>query len=130
MARAADAPGMRTVGITTKCDALQEGDEPGCVIPSPTGFLANRCNVLKIAQNSVERLNHGWFALKNRSTKEILEGVTTGQRHVNEKNFFETKLWNQLPKDLVGIAPLKGFLGKLLYNHIRNRINKPYALSG
>ena len=29
MARAADAPGVRTVGIITKCDALQEGDEPG-----------------------------------------------------------------------------------------------------
>lgn len=29
MARAADPAGVRTVGIITKCDALQEGDEPG-----------------------------------------------------------------------------------------------------
>lgn len=29
MARAADPAGKRTVGIITKCDALQAGDEPG-----------------------------------------------------------------------------------------------------
>jgi hypothetical protein len=29
MARAADPAGVRTVGIITKCDALQEGDEEG-----------------------------------------------------------------------------------------------------
>lgn len=29
MARAADPAGIRTVGIITKCDALQSGDEDG-----------------------------------------------------------------------------------------------------
>lgn len=29
MARAADPAGIRTVGIITKCDALQSGDEHG-----------------------------------------------------------------------------------------------------
>jgi hypothetical protein len=29
MARAADPEGKRTVGIITKCDALQAGDEQG-----------------------------------------------------------------------------------------------------
>lgn len=29
MARAADPAGIRTVGIITKCDALQSGDEQG-----------------------------------------------------------------------------------------------------
>ncbi|KFY46965.1 hypothetical protein V494_00258 [Pseudogymnoascus sp. VKM F-4513 (FW-928)] len=104
MARAADPAGVRTVGIITKCDALQEGDEMGA---------------LKIAQNSVERLHHGWFAVKNRSTKEIQDGVTMEQRHANEKVFFENSLFSQLPKDRVGIPSLKKFLGKLLYTHIR-----------
>lgn len=81
--------------------------------------LATTTQVLKIAQNSVEKLNHGWFAVKNRSTKEILEGMTMDQRNVIEKHFFETKPWSQLAKDRVGIAPLKKFLGKLLYDHIR-----------
>ncbi|KAH8807237.1 P-loop containing nucleoside triphosphate hydrolase protein [Xylogone sp. PMI_703] len=103
MAKAADPVGARTVGIITKCDALQEGDEPG---------------VLKIAQNSVENLKHGWFAVKNRSTKEIQEGVTLEQRHINEKRFFETSPWNLLPRERVGIVAVKKFLGKLLYDHI------------
>ncbi|KFY67375.1 hypothetical protein V496_01566 [Pseudogymnoascus sp. VKM F-4515 (FW-2607)] len=101
MARAADPAGVRTVGIITKCDALQEGDEEG------------------IAQNSVERLHHGWFAVKNRSTKEIQDGVTMEQRHINERKFFQTAPFNQLSKDRVGITSLKKFLGALLYTHIR-----------
>jgi hypothetical protein len=32
MARAADPEGKRTVGIITKCDALQPGDEPGVCV--------------------------------------------------------------------------------------------------
>ncbi|QGA20940.1 hypothetical protein EYB26_008650 [Talaromyces marneffei] len=75
MARAADPAGQRTVGIVTKCDALQAGEEQG---------------VLRIAKNEVEKLNHGWFAVKNRSAQEIKEGA------------------------------LKTFLGGLLYDHIRN----------
>jgi hypothetical protein len=32
MARAADPAGKRTVGIITKCDALQPGDEQGVCV--------------------------------------------------------------------------------------------------
>ncbi|KAL7808711.1 P-loop containing nucleoside triphosphate hydrolase protein [Trichoderma gracile] len=104
MARAADPAGIRTVGIITKCDALQPGDEQG---------------VLKIAQNSVEHLQHGWFVVRNRSTREILEGVTISERHENERRFFQQAPWNELPKDRVGVKALKPFLGQLLYEHSR-----------
>jgi len=67
-----------------------------------------------------ERLNHGWFAVKNRSTKEIQQGVTIDQRHLKEKQFFQTTPWSSLPNDRVGIPSLKNFLGKLLYDHIRS----------
>ncbi|KAI9759619.1 MAG: hypothetical protein M4579_002187 [Chaenotheca gracillima] len=107
MARAADPEGARTVGIITKCDALQEGDEPTFV------------KVLNIARNEVERLNHGWFAVKNRSTEDIKKGVSISQRHINERQFFTTAPWNGLRKERVGIASLKAFLGQLLFNHIR-----------
>ncbi|OAL51515.1 hypothetical protein IQ07DRAFT_507390 [Pyrenochaeta sp. DS3sAY3a] len=104
MARAADPGGKRTVGIITKCDALQSGDEQG---------------VLRIAKNDVEKLTHGWFAVKNRSTQEISEGVTIADRHKREKAFFSTTApWTELKKDRVGISPLKAFLGGLLHNHI------------
>ncbi|KAI9812239.1 MAG: hypothetical protein M1832_000471 [Thelocarpon impressellum] len=103
MARAADPEGARTVGIITKCDALEEGDE---------------AEVLKVAQNTVERLNHGWFCVRNRSTKEIQQGVTLKQRNSKEKQFFATAPWNALKKDRVGVLALKRFLGDLLYRHV------------
>ncbi|RDW67405.1 dynamin family protein [Aspergillus mulundensis] len=106
MARAADTAGRRTVGIITKCDAVEKGDEAG---------------VIRIAKNMVERLTHGWFAVKNRSTREIEEGVTIEGRHRKEKEFFAgTAPWKELRKDRVGIHSLKKFLGGLLYDHIRS----------
>ncbi|KAL4939601.1 hypothetical protein BDV06DRAFT_224873 [Aspergillus oleicola] len=106
MARAADPAGKRTVGIITKCDAVEQGDEAG---------------VIQIAKNQVERLTHGWFAVKNRSTKDIEAGVTIEGRHRREKEFFSgTSPWTELAKDRVGINPLKKFLGGLLYDHIRS----------
>ncbi|KAJ5291536.1 hypothetical protein N7478_000787 [Penicillium angulare] len=82
MARAADPAGKRTVGIVTKCDALQVGDEAG---------------VLRIAKNEVESLTHGWFAVRNRSTQEIKEGVSIEGRHQKEKEFFSTvQPWAEL----------------------------------
>lgn len=68
----------------------------------------------------MEKLNHGWFAVKNRSTSEIKKGVTIAQRHVNERKFFQTQMWKQLAKDRVGISALKKFLGMLLYSHIKS----------
>jgi hypothetical protein len=39
---------------------------------------------------------------------------------VNEENFFTTYPWSTLDRERVGIKPLKNFLGKLLYEHIRS----------
>ncbi|KAL3482095.1 P-loop containing nucleoside triphosphate hydrolase protein [Aspergillus californicus] len=106
MARAADPAGKRTVGIITKCDAVQTGDEAG---------------VIRIAVNQVEKLTHGWFTVKNRSTREIDQGMTIEGCHKKEKEFFSaTAPWTALPRDRVGIHSLKKFLGGLLYDHIRN----------
>jgi hypothetical protein len=77
--------------------------------------------VLRIAKNEVERLTHGWFAVRNRSTKEIKEGVISEGRHRKEKEFFSMmQPWTELKKDRVGINALKSFLGHLLYDHIRS----------
>lgn len=77
--------------------------------------------VLRIAKNEVERLTHGWFVVRNRSTKEINEGVTIEGRHQRELQFFSTNHpWTELKRDRVGINALKLFLGHLLYDHIRS----------
>jgi len=65
-------------------------------------------------------LTHGWFAVKNRSTKEIQNGVTLKQREEKERTFFQAQPWAQLPKNRVGISHLKKFLGMLLYSHIKS----------
>lgn len=67
----------------------------------------------------MEKLQHGWFVVRNRSTKEIQEGVTIAERHNREAAFFKAAPWNQLPKERVGVKQLQPFLGQLLYEHIR-----------
>ncbi|EGX48594.1 hypothetical protein AOL_s00080g223 [Orbilia oligospora ATCC 24927] len=109
MAREVDPEGRRTVGIITKCDAVQPGDENG---------------VIQIASNKVEKLRHGWFAVRNRSTKEIQDGVTIQQRHIKEKEFFRKAPWSRLGRDKTGIENLKPFLGHLLYEHVRDEFPK------
>jgi hypothetical protein len=122
MARAADPEGKRTVGIITKCDALQAGDEQGVRAGGrQVRNIANPLQVLRIAKNEVEKLTHGWFAVKNRSTQEIMDGVTIEERHKREKHFFSTTTpWTDLKRDRTGIYALKAFLGSLLYTHISN----------
>ncbi|KAF3210236.1 hypothetical protein TWF106_010767 [Orbilia oligospora] len=109
MAREVDPEGRRTVGIITKCDAVQPGDENG---------------VIQIASNKMEKLRHGWFAVRNRSTKEIQDGVTIQQRHIKEKEFFRKAPWSRLGRDKTGIENLKPFLGHLLYEHVRDEFPK------
>jgi hypothetical protein len=38
--------------------------------------------VLRIAKNEVERLNHGWYVVRNR---EIRDCVTIGERRIRER---------------------------------------------
>lgn len=70
---------------------------------------------MKIAQNEVEKLNHGSFAVRNRSTKDINDGVDIEGRHQKEKEFFSLVApWNELKKDRVGVQALKDFFGRAL----------------
>lgn len=122
MAKAADPEGKRTVGIITKCDAVSKGDEqPVSTSPSVNDMLL-RCSlqqIISVAQNRTEKLYHGWFAVRNRSTMDIKNGMTISMRHAKEQEFFKQAPWSCLPKDRVGISSMRSFLAQLLYNHIR-----------
>ena len=105
LARDADNHGQRTVGIVTKCDIVTEGDEE---------------SVMQIAANRYERLNHGWFVVKNRSERDIDNRVPIAMRHENERSFFDTtRPWSMLEKTRRGVDPLRDYLGDLLSDHIR-----------
>jgi hypothetical protein len=109
LAKEADPNGTRTVGILTKPDAVQPGDEP---------------QVINVAKNRITQLTHGWFVLRNRSTEEIAKGTTSEQRRKNEIAFFQRDPWRTLDKHRVGIQALETFLRDLLYEHVRKEFPK------
>lgn len=104
LAKEADPKGARTVGVLTKPDAIQSGDEG---------------RVIDTAQNKITILNHGWFVVRNRSTEEVQRGISFAERQANEGRFFMKDPWRTLDSDRVGIPALEKFLRKLLFDHIR-----------
>lgn len=104
LAKEADPRGVRTVGVLTKPDAIQSGDEG---------------RVIDTAKNRITILNHGWFVVRNRSTEEVQKGVSFAERQANESRFFMKDPWRTLDSDRVGIPALEKFLRKLLFDHIR-----------
>lgn len=104
LAKEADPKGTRTVGVLTKPDAIQPGDEG---------------RVIDTATNKITVLNHGWFVVRNRSTEEVQKGISFDERQANEIRFFMKDPWRTLDSDRVGIPALEKFLRKLLFDHIR-----------
>ncbi|KAI5805779.1 P-loop containing nucleoside triphosphate hydrolase protein [Geopyxis carbonaria] len=109
LCKKADPKGQRTVGLLTKPDALQAGDED---------------RILQVARNRVTELTHGWFLVRNRSTEEVRKGVNLAQRLQNEKRFFASPPWNGLDRSRVGIKSLEKFLRTLLFQQIRKEYPK------
>ncbi|MCJ1393301.1 hypothetical protein MMC18_006173 [Xylographa bjoerkii] len=103
IAKEADPTGHRVVGIMTKLDLVQPGDEGAAI---------------KIAQNRTERLKHGWYCVRNRSPNEIKMGVSIEQRHVLEKEFFRKSPWDQIDQRRTGIPNLTKSLATLLSAHV------------
>ena len=104
LAKEADPRGTRTLGVLTKPDALQKGDEG---------------RIIDVARNHVTVLNHGWFVVRNRSTQDIADGVTLEARDKKERDFFSRAPWKALASDRVGVTALKKFLRALLEDHVK-----------
>lgn len=73
---------------------------------------------MKIALNQTEQLKHGWYCVRNRTTDEVISGVSISERHENERAFFATSPWDKLDKRRVGVDALRHNLGLLLNQHI------------
>lgn len=104
LAKEADPRGIRTLGVLTKPDALQKGDEG---------------RIIEVARNNVTVLNHGWFVVRNRSTQDITNGVSLQERDSKERDFFSRTPWKSLASDRVGVTALKKFLRALLEDHVK-----------
>ncbi|KIP02342.1 hypothetical protein PHLGIDRAFT_32230 [Phlebiopsis gigantea 11061_1 CR5-6] len=75
LAQLEDPSGGRTIGVLTKPDLIQDGEEDGW---------------LKILQGSSHQLTHGYFITKHPSPKELEEHVSHEDAREREEKFFET----------------------------------------
>ncbi|BAM42235.1 dynamin [Theileria orientalis strain Shintoku] len=102
LARRADPLGVRTLGVITKIDLMDKG-----------------ANAVSMLQNDEVPLRLGYTGVKNRSQKDVLDGVTIKQALENERKFFsEHKDYCTLNPSLWGIDSLVQKLTNVLLRHI------------
>ncbi|KAJ5297952.1 hypothetical protein PENANT_c012G08336 [Penicillium antarcticum] len=96
----------RTIGVITKCDMLQTHDEP---------------KTLELLKNRTPeyRLKLGWFAVRNRTTDEIQNGLSYRDRDDRESQLFSRKPWSSLNTSCVGVSNLKKCLSGTLYRLVQ-----------
>ncbi|KAI9824767.1 MAG: hypothetical protein M1832_001595 [Thelocarpon impressellum] len=104
LSKEVDPKGFRTLGVITKPDTLSEGSE------SELGFA-------NLARNKDVEFRLGWHVLKNRDYES--RGCTTEARDLAETSFLSQGIWQELPRDLVGIVMLRNRLSKVLLEQIR-----------
>lgn len=73
IAREVDPQGLRTLGIITKLDLMDEGT-----------------NALEMLSGKIYKLKLGYYGVKCRSQKQINQNVSIRQAKVFEKEFFST----------------------------------------
>ena len=105
--REVDLKGSRTLGIITKPDSLRPGSE-------------NEKTWLDLAQNNNVYFELGWHLLKNRADDEMTPFFQ--ERNTEERIFFSTGSYRDLPSHMTGVDALRGRLSKLLYNHLEKEL--------
>ncbi|SPO39909.1 uncharacterized protein PSFLO_05390 [Pseudozyma flocculosa] len=112
LSREVDEKGERTIGVLTKPDAVQEGD---------LGYWQD------VLLGQVQPLRHGYFVVKNPSTKDLDEGITYGEARAKERLLFQRSEWLSLPslsRERLGTEKLVNRLSSLLETFIRKRTPK------
>ncbi|KAH9865889.1 hypothetical protein J1614_009476 [Plenodomus biglobosus] len=103
LARAADKSGNRTLGVITKPDTLIPGSDSEAMYVS-------------LAQNLDVEFRLGWHVLRNMDSETGAWSLP--KRDGEEKRFFTEGIWRTLPQSVLGIAPLRERLSKLLLGQI------------
>lgn len=103
-----DPNGIRTLGVLTKPDLVDEGSESG---------------VLDLIEGQRHQLQLGWHLLRNPGQLQVKDPLTSRQEI--ERDFFAYEApWNQLNKDKTGIHSLRSRLQKIMAQHIRREFPK------
>ena len=103
-----DREGIRTLGILTKPDLMDKGDE-----------LA----VIDIMEDRKQQLTLGWHLLRNRGQADLSKAASD-RLSVEEKIFKTVAPWTSLPADRVGVKALEIRLKGILADHIRREFQK------
>jgi GTP-binding protein EngB required for normal cell division len=101
--REIDPNGLRTLGLITKPDTLDEGSD------SERFFV-------ELAQNKEVNFRLGWHVLRNRDY--ATRHSTLHERNLKEEEFFASGIWTSLDPTQVGIHSLKPRLSKILKDQI------------
>ncbi|KFZ14672.1 hypothetical protein V502_05961 [Pseudogymnoascus sp. VKM F-4520 (FW-2644)] len=107
MAEKADPKGLRTLGVLTKPDLVDDGAEH---------------QVIDLVMGKRNKLKLGYCIVRNRSQKEL--DTDSESRTRKERNFFSTDPWSSLPKDRVGVDALKSRLQDLLSEIVQREFPK------
>lgn len=101
--REIDPKGLRTLGLITKPDTLDEGSD------------SERFYV-ELAQNKDVKFRLGWHVLRNRDY--AARHSTLHERNSEEEKFFASGIWTSLHPTQVGVHSLKPRLSKILKDQI------------
>lgn len=113
LARRHDPSGERTLGVLTKLDRVEEG---------------NRARILSMINSSATapQLRLGYYAVRNRTQRELANGVSFERARENEERFFRQEDWlsDLRASGRCGIPALKKRLSELLMDKLRPLINE------
>jgi GTP-binding protein EngB required for normal cell division len=101
--RQIDLKGIRTLGLVTKPDTLDEGSD-------------SERFYIELAQNKDVMFRLGWHVLRNRDYSA--RDSSAQDRNNAEAQFFASGIWKSLPSAQVGVHSLKPRLSKILKDHI------------
>ena len=104
-ARKVDSDGLRTIGVLTKPDRVDKGNEP---------------DVLRLLQDEEYVLHHGYYMVKGRGPADMSQ--TRDEALQAEISFFQTPKFSSAPKERCGIPALASKLSQLLVTHIRKSL--------
>ncbi|KAG7287492.1 hypothetical protein NEMBOFW57_007004 [Staphylotrichum longicolle] len=102
-ARALDPTGIRTLGLITKPDTLDQGSD-------------SERFYIELAQNKDVQFRLGWHVLRNRTFAE--RDTPTPARDVAEREFFSKGVWKCLKPSQMGVAALRMRLSHVLRDQI------------
>ena len=101
--RALDPQGIRTLGLITKPDTLDEGSD-------------SERFYFELAQNKDVKFRLGWHVLRNKNYAE--RGLSTAERDKIEVEFFSKGVWTGLEASQLGVGALKSCLSNILRDQI------------